>query len=251
MRNLIEATIFMLLLNFSSFIFLLIPLFNYSVLSIDIIRYVNVVLMIGWMLYFKNRWKLNLGNYITKESIETLLIIFAITAILFIATYPIAFPNRFVKYILNNEIYFFTTQFSFQEISIKTALYYFPLHIIGPIIEELIFRGLIQQKLYESYNPLKSILLTSVLFTLLHFPPERFFNIFLTGIFFGFIFHRFKSLSLSIFAHLSFNLFVSLTIHKGYEIDRVLLPLVVYYGLCSVLYIFIKNNLKYLKKSFN
>ena len=250
MKYLIESIIFVLVLTFSSIIFLLAPLFDNMESAIKIIKYIYLIFWVGLIFFFKNRWGLNFQDYITKESFRSISVVFVVTIIGFIVTYPIAFPNRFFNYILNGQIYFFTTQLPSQ-VSIKSILYYIPLYIIGPIIEEFTYRGLIQQKLYKTFNPLKSILIASFLFALMHIPIERFINSFLMGLFFGFIFHKYRSLTISIFVHLSFNLFATFTIPMGYTISSwLLLPVALYFGICAVFYVVVKNNIRYLKQPF-
>ncbi|MEG2322529.1 MAG: CPBP family intramembrane glutamic endopeptidase, partial [Bacilli bacterium] len=54
--------------------------------------------------------------------------------------------------------------------------------IIGPIIEELMFRGLIYNTLKQKYSNTKSMLLTTILFSLLHFNLIQIIYTFVVGL---------------------------------------------------------------------
>ena len=78
--------------------------------------------------------------------------------------------------------------------------------IAAPILEELIFRGVILDGLLKKYTPAKSILISSLLFGLVHLNPWQFITGLIIGIFSGWVYYRTKSLSLSIIIHASANL---------------------------------------------
>jgi len=78
--------------------------------------------------------------------------------------------------------------------------------IIAPILEELIFRGFILDGLLKRYSPLKSILVSSLIFGLAHFNPWQFVTGFLGGIFIGWVYLHTRSISVAIIMHASNNL---------------------------------------------
>lgn len=74
--------------------------------------------------------------------------------------------------------------------------------ILAPVLEELIFRGLILRgMLQKGVNPWFSIILTAFLFGLAHMNPWQFFGAGLLGAVFGYIYWRTQSLWLCIFLH--------------------------------------------------
>ena len=79
--------------------------------------------------------------------------------------------------------------------------------IAGPVLEELIFRGIILDGLLRFYSPLKAIVFSSLLFGVLHLNPWQFVGAFLVGVFIGWVYYRTKNLSLCIGIHLVNNLF--------------------------------------------
>jgi len=78
--------------------------------------------------------------------------------------------------------------------------------IAAPILEELIFRGIILDGLLKKYSPIKAILITSVLFGLVHLNPWQFLAALSLGIFAGWIYHETKSISFAIIIHAANNL---------------------------------------------
>lgn len=78
--------------------------------------------------------------------------------------------------------------------------------IAAPILEELIFRGIILNGLLQRYSPVKSIILSSILFGIVHLNPWQFISAFIIGIFSGWVYYKTRKLSLSILIHFINNL---------------------------------------------
>jgi Predicted metal-dependent membrane protease len=95
----------------------------------------------------------------------------------------------------------------FMDLGSQTGLFTFILTVIAaPILEELIFRGIILDGLLKQYSPIKSILISSLLFGLVHLNPWQFVTGLLIGLFSGWVYYKTRSLSLSIIIHASANL---------------------------------------------
>jgi len=78
--------------------------------------------------------------------------------------------------------------------------------IAAPVIEELVFRGIILNGLLQKYSPVKSIIISSFLFGIVHLNPWQFVSALIIGIFSGWVYYRTRKLSLSILIHLVNNL---------------------------------------------
>jgi membrane protease YdiL (CAAX protease family) len=78
--------------------------------------------------------------------------------------------------------------------------------IAAPILEELIFRGIILDGLLKKYSPIKSILISSVLFGLVHLNPWQFLAALSLGAFIGWVYYNTKSVSFAIIIHAANNL---------------------------------------------
>ncbi len=85
--------------------------------------------------------------------------------------------------------------------------------IAAPIIEELIFRGIILNGLLRRYSPVKSIMISSTLFGIVHLNPWQFVSAFIIGIFSGWVYYKTRKLSLSILIHLVNNLIAFISMH--------------------------------------
>ncbi|MFA5296676.1 MAG: type II CAAX endopeptidase family protein [Lutibacter sp.] len=79
--------------------------------------------------------------------------------------------------------------------------------IIGPILEEMIFRGIILKGLLISYSAKKAIIISAILFGLIHGKPLLILPAIIIGLFFGWIYYKTKSLGTTIVLHSITNLF--------------------------------------------
>lgn len=95
----------------------------------------------------------------------------------------------------------------FLEAATRNGIYSFiAIVIAAPILEELIFRGIILDGLLKRYSPLKSIVISSALFGIVHLNPWQFITAFIIGMFSGWVYYKTKKLTLSILIHFVNNL---------------------------------------------
>ena len=88
--------------------------------------------------------------------------------------------------------------------------------IMAPIFEEIVFRGIIQKGLInKGMNPATAIIISSVVFGLVHANPWQFVGAVLLGCVLGFVYHKTKSLLLPILLHAFNNLCSSILIFYG------------------------------------
>jgi uncharacterized protein len=85
---------------------------------------------------------------------------------------------------------------------------YSKIHILflAPVMEEMLFRGLILTNLFKRYNPTKSILICSVFFSFFHLNPYALISTFLGGILIGYIYYKFDNIFHPVFFHFIYNL---------------------------------------------
>jgi membrane protease YdiL (CAAX protease family) len=89
----------------------------------------------------------------------------------------------------------------------RTGIFAFILMVIAaPVLEELIFRGIILDGLLRIYSPVKSILVSSFLFGFVHLNPWQFVTGLVIGIFSGWVYYKTRSLLPSIVVHAAANL---------------------------------------------
>ena len=71
--------------------------------------------------------------------------------------------------------------------------------------EEVFYRGILARRFYRAYSPIKAILLSAALFGIFHLNPWQAVNAFYAGIFYGWIYWRYKSIWPCMFAHAYHN----------------------------------------------
>ncbi len=88
----------------------------------------------------------------------------------------------------------------------------FSILIAAPIMEEYLFRGILQSWLRRKLGPIKAIALSSLLFALFHYSPEQssmnitlLITLLTFALYLGFIYEKTRSLFSSIFLHVTFN----------------------------------------------
>ncbi|NQU85035.1 MAG: CPBP family intramembrane metalloprotease [Mariniphaga sp.] len=92
--------------------------------------------------------------------------------------------------------------------------------IIAPIVEELIFRGLIMNGFMRNYPKFIAIFLSALLFALFHLNPWQFPATFFLGLLLGWLMVRTHNIFICIIAHAINNLIVLLTIIYWEEISQ-------------------------------
>ena len=77
--------------------------------------------------------------------------------------------------------------------------------IIGPILEEILFRGSITKALLQQYTPTKAILISALLFGVFHINPAQILPAFLIGILLAWTYYKTSSLIPCILMHVLNN----------------------------------------------
>ena len=78
---------------------------------------------------------------------------------------------------------------------------------LAPILEEIIFRGVILKGFLTNYSPKKAIVISSLVFGILHLGPIQFINALFIGLFLGWIYYKTNSLGNTIILHFIANTF--------------------------------------------
>ncbi|MCY6484098.1 type II CAAX endopeptidase family protein [Clostridium aestuarii] len=96
---------------------------------------------------------------------------------------------------------------AFEELAISPIVLIISIVFIAPIYEEMIFRGIILNGLAKKINIKVAVVISALLFAVMHMNLIQGINTFFLGILFGFIYIKTKSIYLSIFAHFINNSF--------------------------------------------
>ena len=95
--------------------------------------------------------------------------------------------------------------------------------VSAPILEELIFRGIILDGQLNNKSPITAILISSILFAFVHLNPWQFISALFLGVLSGWVYYKTRNISLSIIIHATNNfagfliMFVS---EKNYGLDK-------------------------------
>lgn len=90
---------------------------------------------------------------------------------------------------------------------LNMAAMFFAIAIAAPVVEELLFRGLLQNALTKYVPVWGAILLSSFLFALVHLQPYAIPGLMSLSIAFGYLYHRTGSLRTNIILHMANNIF--------------------------------------------
>ena len=83
--------------------------------------------------------------------------------------------------------------------------------LIGPLAEEVLFRGAIERRLLEkNWNPWYAIVISALIFALAHFNFEQGFTATVIGIFMGWVYYRTRSIWPTVLIHVVNNTVASL-----------------------------------------
>jgi uncharacterized protein len=95
--------------------------------------------------------------------------------------------------------------------------------VLGPILEEIIFRKIIFGSLHKRFNFFLSALISSVIFALAHFEPEHILLYSAMGFTFAFLYVKTNRIWVPMFAHVAMNTFVVLiqSVYKD-EIEKMI-----------------------------
>lgn len=77
--------------------------------------------------------------------------------------------------------------------------------LLGPVLEELLFRGAVTRLLLNRYSPLKAILLSGLIFGIFHINPAQVVSACLSGFFFAWLYWRTRSVVPGIVLHVLNN----------------------------------------------
>ena len=154
-----------------------------------------IIIFVIYAIIFTKKYK---NNNIKENKLSiTKILLLIMIGILFITIYNITVSKI-------NQIILFTT---FDTSNINIIQYILLTTIIGPILEELLFRGIIFNEL-KKFNPqMKSILITSFLFSIMHTTILQIIYAFALSFMLIYVYQKYKTIFAPIIMHITSNLF--------------------------------------------
>jgi membrane protease YdiL (CAAX protease family) len=83
---------------------------------------------------------------------------------------------------------------------------------VAPLTEEVVFRKFLYRSIKKSLGPGISAIVSSLLFSLVHFSTSSFIVLFLLGLFFCYYYEKYKTICAPVWIHFNFNLFSTILI---------------------------------------
>lgn len=161
----------------------------------------------------------NLSTFINTKGILILIIFYILTTVyLYRKKYQQeeALPQKqyFPLFLLGISIACFLNMIIFlinppQTIIKPTILTIISSGIIGPIYEEILFRYLLYNRLKKNYSIKKSILITTIIFALIHLSPLKIIYAFILGLIINIAYEKNNNILAPIIIHISANTIVT------------------------------------------
>lgn len=133
-----------------------------------------------------------------KISIKTFLSIIIITILLSITTEYFILKLDSISIFQNSKSSYYSSD---------SFLWIICAIILGPIYEEILFRGLIYNEFKKTFNSIVSIIIQSLIFSIMHFDLVQIIYTAVLGIFLALLYTWSQSIIAPIIAHISFNFF--------------------------------------------
>lgn len=123
--------------------------------------------------------------------------------------------------------------------------------VLAPVLEEILFRGVIQGGTEREYGPVRAIVVASAIFGIIHLVPQQVVNAFFCGLILGYVFYRTRSLVPVIAIHLLNNAFAYIMIRMSpANASGSLREIVpndtwywIVYGACTAVFVFVMYKL--------
>ncbi len=210
-RAFIETFLFTLLVALLALILFLILGFVPQIMGYaPLVEYRTSVFISSFFYLFfisilQKRWGVNLKKmFVYPNSTVSVIIVILSISFYFVSAYVIQSIEDYSSFFSG---YIYSIQFKIPSLQTAEIIQILNIALVSPIVEEIFFRGLVFSFLLKETGFLKSIIFSSILFSLFHFRFNNLFFLFILGCVLAFILYKTGSILLSIAAHMIFNLF--------------------------------------------
>lgn len=170
-------------------------------------------------------FSVDLKEQLNKIGLTTTFLFSLLAILIFLLILPLVNPVDFFGKIANHKITAHHLDFIiFESPDFFNFFYFFLMVIITPIIEEILYRGIIFNLFLKKYSVIISITLSSLIFAFIHLKFIGIGYLFLYGLLFGFAYYKTKSLFTPILLHFLINLMAVTTSHKYLELNSTTFP---------------------------
>ena len=148
----------------------------------------------------RKEWKLN--SFASQDLIKACLLSFSLSGVISLLTINVDMEN---SRLIAASAQYYSSMVPFM----GTILMVLNLLVIAPAAEELALRGIVYTRIEKQLNPIAAIIVSAVLFGLMHFMAGGIILVAGTaimGLIFGLLMYKYRSLWLCIIAHICANL---------------------------------------------
>ncbi len=175
---------------------------NHSYLFETLHSIINLLIYVPFILFVAKKSNIKLLKYFSAPDISTLFrLIFIALLLQIIILNPLASPINFFDSLLNSKLRIMGS--SIREVNL---IYSIRMIIFIPLVEEVLFRGLILKQFLKQYSPIYSIILSSLLFSLYHTHPNNSVFLLVLGIILGIIYYKSNSILVTYITHVLVNM---------------------------------------------
>lgn len=177
--------------------------------------------------FFKKRHNI---SFEFRFSFKQIIIMFILGSLLFVVVNPFLKPIDFINS-LTDELIRIETPLS-KSVGLISLLSGINMIIIAPIIEELVYRGIIFNYCRKKTSLLWAVLISASLFSIVHFNPEGIIFHLIYGVMFAIVYYKTNNLLIPILLHSSINAiaFFSEPSTIGLSTESLLIYLAIYLG---------------------
>jgi len=188
--------------------------------------------------FFKKRHNI---SFEFRFSFKQIIIMFILGSLLFVVVNPFLKPIDFINS-LTDELIRIETPLS-KSVGLISLLSGINMIIIAPIIEELVYRGIIFNYCRKKTSLLWAVLISASFFSIVHFNPEGIIFLLIYGVMFAIVYYKTNNLLIPILLHSSINAiaFFSEPSTIGLSTESLLIYLAIYLGaLAGAIFITVK-----------
>lgn len=195
-------------------------IYLYAILALAYLTIIPIIII------FARKYNLNLKNEIFRVSYRDFGVVILILCIQFMYMEPMFHnPKEFINGIFSGVIT--TSVLSPPKFDIEFVIFCIRSMLFAPILEEVLYRGIIFNHLKKVCSVRNSIIISSLIFALMHFEfSYLFFSYFMLGIFFCISYYKTGSLLVSIIFHSFTNVVYAATKISTIEVTPI--PMVFY-----------------------
>lgn len=165
--------------------------------------FAKLLLYVPLIAYVSRKYKLNIYTDFKFGNLKITSLLIALAILTYFIIVPFVNLETYSRLIKTGNISFYW--FDLYALKDRDVITFLSVVIIGPIIEEIIFRGIVLKLFVRKYSTINAIILSSIIFSICHLKPLGMIYLFVYGLLFGYAYIKTNSLTMSILCHVLIN----------------------------------------------